>query len=62
MGQYIIKFPDDLHKRAKLRAVKEDYLEGSYYQGRNRISEEERRLAHGKDQESDRQERRHMAD
>ncbi len=24
MGQYIIKFPDDLHKRAKLRAVKEE--------------------------------------
>ena len=24
MGQYIIKFPDDLHKKAKLRAVEED--------------------------------------
>jgi len=24
MGQYIIKFPDDLHERAKLRAVKEE--------------------------------------
>ena len=24
MGQYIIKFPDDLHKEAKLRAVRED--------------------------------------
>jgi len=24
MGQYIIKFPDDLHKKAKLRAVEEE--------------------------------------
>ena len=24
MGQYIIKFPDDLHKAAKLRAVQEE--------------------------------------
>lgn len=24
MGQYIIKFPDDLHKGAKLRAVEEE--------------------------------------
>lgn len=24
MGQYIIKFPDNLHKKAKLRAVEED--------------------------------------
>lgn len=24
MGQYIIKFPDDLHKNAKLRAVEEE--------------------------------------
>lgn len=24
MAQYIIKFPDDLHKEAKLRSVKEE--------------------------------------
>ncbi len=24
MGQYMIKFPDDLHKSAKLEALKED--------------------------------------
>ena len=45
MGQYIIKFPDDLHKKAKLRAVGgRDHIERSHYQGCNRISKERGRL------------------